>query len=279
MSKCTYLGLQDDPNTALEFASDGNFCHHSLPAAPPNPAHQKAFCLTDEHRSCPVFLLNKISPLPKEIIFHNYKPNLIKKVFYRGSLLVVLLVFVAAALGGAFELKGFLSKPSAIPEGTSRGTSIQPPVVVVTGNSISPTSPSSLINPTSTLNSTHTGCTVPEGWVLYTVIPTDSIFRLSLIFGISVSELQAANCLGNDNVLRPGDQIYVPSLLTSTPTIDNNSPTPTDTQRPKRTLPPRPLPSYTFISPTQPKLTVPVPPSARPPPKDTPVPVPPSARP
>jgi len=273
MSKCTYLGLQDDPKTALEFASDGNFCHHALPAAPPNPGHQKAFCLSNEHISCPVFLLSEKRPLPKDVIFHDYKRNLNKKVVYRGILLAILFVLLAAALVGAWGLKGILSTPIVVPEGTIRVTSIQPPLVIVTNRSISPTSPGPPTNPTSTLIPTVSDCTPPDGWILYTVIPTDSIFRLSLIFGISVTELLSVNCLGDDIILRPGDQIYVPSFLTSTPAIDTQSPTPTDTLQPKPTSPPRPRPTFpirpTRTSPPANTPTPVIPTSTPPPPSPT----------
>jgi hypothetical protein len=53
-------------------------------------------------------------------------------------------------------------------------------------------------------------CPVPRGWVVYTVQPTDSLFRISLNHGITVHELQRANCLGEQIFLAPGSLLYVP---------------------------------------------------------------------
>jgi hypothetical protein len=295
MSGCIYLGLQDDPETVLQFASEGNFCHHALPAATPNPAHQKTFCLTNKHTSCPVFLLTELKPLPREVIFRDYKQNFTGKVVYRGILLAILLVFVSAALVGALGLKGVLSTSRAMPEGTIGATFTQFPLVAVADSLISPTSPILPVTPNAALNSTDPACTAPEGWILYTVLPADSIIRLSLFFGISVVELQSANCLEGDDVLQAGDQIYVPSNLTSTSTPDNPSPTPTATLlpeptsspgptptatlQPAPTSSPRPKPSYTFTPNTPTKEPKPKPPSPIPPATDTPVPAVPTSSP
>lgn len=229
MSRCSYLGLQDDPKTALEFASDGNFCHHALPAAPPNPAHQKRFCLSSEHTSCPVFLLTNQGPLPNDIILPGYRQRLNISLVYRGILLLILLAILVIALGAVSGLKGISPSPSLMPEETIVVPSIRPELVVVTGSSPLPTPPGLSVRPTKPLNSTISDCIPPDGWTLYTVIPTNSIFRLSLIFGISVIDLQSANCLGDDSILRPGDQIYLPPSQTSTPTLDELLPTPTRT--------------------------------------------------
>lgn len=279
MSGCIYLGLQDDPETVLQFVSDGNFCHRASPAATPNPAHQKAFCLTNKHISCPVFLLAEKRPLPADIIFHDYKPNSIGKVVFRGVLLAILLVLVTAAIGRALGSQGVVSIPREVSKGTVSLTSTQLPPGVVTGSMISPTSPVLPVTPTATLNATQPACNAPEGWILYTVLPTDSILRISLFFGISVTELQSANCLGDDGVVQTGDQIYVPYLPTSTPTLDSQSPTPTDTLQPEPTSSPRPKPSYTYtpIAPT--KEPKPKPPSPIPPPSDTPAPAVPTSSP
>jgi hypothetical protein len=279
MSGCIYLGLQDDPETVLQFVSDGNFCHHASPAATPKPAHQKAFCLTNKHISCPVFLLTEKRPLPADIIFHDYKPNFIGKVVFRGVLLAILLVLVTAAIGRAVGSKGVVSIPSEMLKGTISATSTQLPLVVSTGSMISPTSSILPVTPTATLNSTDPACTTPEGWILYTLLPTDSILRLSLSLGISVTDLQSANCLEDDRVVRPGDQIYIPYLPTSTPTPGIQSPTPTATLQPEPTSSPRPLPSYTYTPMAPTKEPKPKPPSPMPPPSDTPAPVVPTSSP
>jgi LysM repeat protein len=62
-------------------------------------------------------------------------------------------------------------------------------------------------------------CGSPSDWVLYTVQPGDNLYRLSLAFGVTLAELQFANCMGNSNLIRAGQRIFVPNVATRTPTV------------------------------------------------------------
>jgi hypothetical protein len=53
--KCPYLGLITDPDTALDYPSIWNSCHHSKPPAVPVLEHQKNACLTSNYVQCPVY--------------------------------------------------------------------------------------------------------------------------------------------------------------------------------------------------------------------------------
>jgi hypothetical protein len=268
MTRCSYLGLQEDPTTALDFPSDGNFCQHALPAAPPSPAHQKAFCLSEQHISCPVFLLAEKRPLPEDAAFINNKPIQPKNSVYQ--LPVVLLLLIVATLGSFFAITGRPSPARVLAESNALLESA-PTFDVLTGSSLSANSSDSMTEPTGTLNSTRIACPPPAGWELYTVIPTDSIYRLGLIFGISVTELEKANCLENA-ILRPGDQIYVPSIPTRTPL-------PTSTPRPRYIPFYSPTPEEEEVKPNPPAS---VPPTAVPPtalPINTPIPAVPTSPP
>jgi LysM repeat protein len=87
-------------------------------------------------------------------------------------------------------------------------------------------------------------CGPPYGWVLYTVRPGDTLYALSKIFGVTVFQLQSANCLGNSTLIRVGQRLYVPFLPPSPPH-------PTPTPRPTFTLQPSEIPSDTpSFSPT-----------------------------
>jgi LysM repeat protein len=61
-------------------------------------------------------------------------------------------------------------------------------------------------------------CGPPEGWVSYTVQAGDNLFRLSRELGLTVAQLQSANCLGSSILIRAGDQLYVP-VLPAGPTV------------------------------------------------------------
>jgi LysM repeat protein len=53
-------------------------------------------------------------------------------------------------------------------------------------------------------------CGAPYSWVYYIVQPSDTLYRLSQAYGITVAELQRANCMGSSTLLQVGKGIYVP---------------------------------------------------------------------
>lgn len=132
-------------------------------------------------------------------------------------------------------------------------------------------------------------CGPPPGWVIYIVKPGDTLYRLSRILGVSVADLQLANCLSNPSAIQAGMPLYVP-FLPITPTF---TPTRTQTRTPvppsATTLPPSPIhtptplpPSLTPVPPTStftpepptPTFTSTTAPSDTPLPSDTPSPAP-----
>lgn len=107
-------------------------------------------------------------------------------------------------------------------------------------------------------------CGPPPGWVIYIVKPGDTLYRLSRILGVTVADLQLANCLSNPSDIKAGMFLYVP-FLPATPTF---TPTRTQTKTPVS-------PSVTAISPTA--TFTPVTPSSTPvPPTSTFTPEPPT---
>jgi LysM repeat protein len=109
-------------------------------------------------------------------------------------------------------------------------------------------------------------CGRPYGWIVYIVQQGDTLYRLSQTFGISVGELQRANCMGSSTILHTGQTLYVPPwavVHTPLPTIPALfTPTPTNT-------PETSLPSVTPFGLTE----TPIPPTDIPvPPTDTQVP-------
>jgi hypothetical protein len=67
-------------------------------------------------------------------------------------------------------------------------------------------------------------CGPPPGWVSYTVRPGDTLFQLSLTFGVSVSQLQRANCMGDATGIFAGQRLFTPFLPPAPP---NSTTTPT----------------------------------------------------
>jgi len=104
----------------------------------------------------------------------------------------------------------------------------------------------------------------PKYWVAYTVKRGDTLFRIALAYGLSVEQLQAANCLSSTTI-RVGQVIYVPNVPTRTP-LPTSTPKPTPTPLPATAtpIPPSPtsLPSPTntpLPSPTQAPTNTPLP--------------------
>lgn len=142
------------------------------------------------------------------------------------------MIIQANCLLSASLLPGTVLYLPALPTATQQPTEKVPPTATVTV--IQPTQPR---------------CGPPPGWVRYVVQPNDNLYRLSLAFGVSVQELQWANCLASPDVIRVGDTLWVPNVPTRTP-----SPTATTPVTP---------PSSTPVTPS------PVVPSATPPPTAT----------
>lgn len=79
--------------------------------------------------------------------------------------------------------------------------------------------------PSSTPQPTATVCTPDPDWVIYTVRPGDTLNGIAGLVGATIRELVEGNCLLNPNLLRVGQQVFVPSLpsafvtSTATPSI------------------------------------------------------------
>ncbi len=155
-------------------------------------------------------------------------------------------------------------------------------------------------------------CGAPASWVSYIVRAGDTLHSLSSATGVSVPELQKANCLGTSTTISPGDLVYLPFIPYPTPwptktpwptrtptyfypsstpiTIPTFTPAPTNTRVPTNTIAPT---NTSLPAPTQPTVTIipaintptPVPPTqapsetipantAPPPPSATPAPPP-----
>lgn len=84
-----------------------------------------------------------------------------------------------------------------------------------------------LTQPTQLIQLAVPNCPQPVNWSPYLVNPSDSLYRLSVTFGVDVNQLQQANCLPDIAMILPGQVIYVPRLIQSTPVPPTATPTPT----------------------------------------------------
>lgn len=219
---CPYLGMKDDPTTALQFPSTGNFCHHAKPIAPVKASYQEQYCLTEGHTACPVFLAAHPVPLPAALAAHagSLTPGKATRPLAVLAILVLLAGTAALALGlNISGLRGFTWK--GIPN-TGRNQRSNSPIMqlLLPGLDQTPSQPGGTVSP---VPPTKENCPLPKNWITYIVNPTDSLYRLSVIYGVSVGDLQKVNCMGNQTVILPGDVIYVPYIPTNTPIIPNTT--------------------------------------------------------
>lgn len=70
----------------------------------------------------------------------------------------------------------------------------------------------------STATPTPVACVKPMGWIEYTVTADDTLTLLADVLGVTVIELQTANCMAEDAELKPGKIIFLPSDPESLPT-------------------------------------------------------------
>lgn len=92
---------------------------------------------------------------------------------------------------------------------------------------------------------TKTICGVPAGWVLYRVRSGDTLYSLSRLTGVSVFQIQQANCMGSSTLIVTGQSIYLP-FIPIIPVLPSLTPLPTAI-----------IPTYTLV-PT-PTISIPSP--------------------
>lgn len=92
-----------------------------------------------------------------------------------------------------------------------------------------------LLVPPVQATATVVPCGPFAGWVrTYIVQPGDNLFRIGLAYGVTVSQLQRANCMGSSTTIFVGQRLWVPNVPTRTPgvTVIPNPPTASDTSQP-----------------------------------------------
>lgn len=299
-NRCPYIGLVDDPNTALGFPSRGNLCYRAQPHSTIKGSHQVRFCLTGQHTNCPVFNAARPVPMPASLAGSRIVPIEPARRPTLFMLVIPILIAGAAAIIFTWNVFGdrFRGQLEIIPH---TGANVQGlPGWALIPDQEAPLPPPPTSTPTE--EPAVIDCPPPPGWVKYTVAPTDSLFRLSVIYGLNVDTLKEVNCLGESTVILPGQEIFVPDLATHTPTATatsiplapsntslppqpiqveyqppveevNNQPEPAEQVVTPTPVPPTPAPPITTAVPPSPKPPKVVPPTAQP--KNPPPPPPP----
>jgi len=104
---------------------------------------------------------------------------------------------------------------------------------------ITPVTTATLTFTPVTLTVAPTVCGVPFGWVAYMVQPGDTVDELARRTGVTLWQIQQANCLPNINLIYRGQSLYVPFIpvtFTPVPTVISaalNTPPPPDPTDPR----------------------------------------------
>lgn len=271
---CPYLGLKDDPETHLAFPSPRNCCQRAHPVESVSLQHQSMTCLCMNYLHCTMLTTSLNLPLPDELKLDvPYRKRNLAGIGISVILVVVLLILgwwqsgnlarSAAPSPTMFKQdQEVVLSPTPIPLVTNfnsiPGLSTDPqftttmiltsvptqtsfPLVTLASSEKTPTVfAENMSTPLPT--STGTICIPPSGWEVYIVQPNDSLFHIGLEFGVTVTDLQIANCLGNSIIIYAGQKLYVPSVPTRTPPN-----LPTNTQTPIEPSVETPIPSPTTI--------------------------------
>jgi LysM repeat protein len=235
---CPYLGLIDDPETYTTFPSSRNHCQCARPSAAIQLDQQSSFCLTGNHVACPVYIKAVAQPAGAPA---NGGLQWRAGVLTAG---ITLLIILAVAIVVGIRQRGlssnaaasnwtpvvahvplattpFLAVPSRMATEASplgeQATQLPRPTLTATATATSTATATATATPkppTPTLSPQPTlACPPPQGWVAYEVQPNDNLFRLGLAYGVTVRDLQAANCLGDSVMIEIGQTLYVPGTL------------------------------------------------------------------
>ena len=312
--RCPSLGLDDDQDTCMTFATEIHHCyrlakHKAIPLD-----HQYQYCLSENHIRCPIFLSgDRLFPkvartqametpavrAPRAPLNLSIPKSVIQWAIALAAILVLSFVswWVFAKTDiftrpdppvQAFgelppgvtptitrTLMEFSPNQTMIYELTAIATGTNNPqlsqAIPVTGEASSTLTET----PTTTPSPTTIACTLPDGWVVYTVKLWDSLYWLSLSVRTSMEYLMEVNCLTSTTLI-VGQEIFLPYYPPKASFTSTKSPTSTRTNIPPTstyTRTPTPTPTHT------PTLTytytyTPVPPTNTPTDTSTPIPTP-----
>ena len=111
-SACPYLGLYDDPATALTYPSAESYCHKVKPPAVPNLDQQLSLCLTGQYSTCQIFQSQTAHRMPRDL-----KMKAVGK--RRGCFNLIYLAILAFSAIVAFIVLISSSRPEEQPENSA----------------------------------------------------------------------------------------------------------------------------------------------------------------
>jgi hypothetical protein len=209
---CPYLGQRTDPETALSYPSDLNYCIHSKPMAAIELDHQEEFCLTTGYKNCNEYRSMPDDPLPLGL--HTSAKRLSQQSRGIGKWVWGIIVFgllIIAAWQVSSHLKDIsqiLGEPTEAIEITITSTDISSNVIPPT--TIPTTTPTFVETATTR---PFLGLDIPLGidhkFAIVQIQAGDSLDRIADNHGTTVAALLACN-YRIPSPLTPGWAIIVP---------------------------------------------------------------------
>jgi LysM repeat protein len=322
VNRCTYLGLDDDQYTCMTFATESHHCfrlakHKGVPLD-----HQYQYCLNDNHIRCPILLRgDQLFPKVVKSQAKSAQPGkfpskkTVSKSAIKWVIAIIAILILAFTSYWVFAKTDLFSRPDPpvqafgeLPPGvtptiTRTVVEFSPNLTLIydlTGVASDTTTPSETPGITSTTQKTPTptntasvtpttksvACSLPDGWIVYTVKFWDTLYGLSLSVRTSIDYLVEVNCLTSTRLV-VGQQIFLPYYppKASFTTTSTSTPVPPDPTRTRtstatftrtftatntRTFTPNATFTYTN-SPIPTATNTPIPPTATPSDTATPV--------
>lgn len=206
---CPYLGLRDDPATALSFPSQHNRCFHAGPALPVKLEFQRSTCLSINHTDCEEYHRKPDTPLPPELRYAGGAGQK-KKVGKAGVWIFILVIVIVSLLAWQLLSRGLLGfgnpgqspgvtvpaistnvENPILPTFTSQMQDIPTPTLI---NTDTPTFPTLTFAPTVELPHTlETPIGVEYKLVIHRVLAGESLVSIASQYWTTVDAIQAVN--------------------------------------------------------------------------------------
>ena len=109
--------------------------------------------------------------------------------------------------------------PTRVPSATAIMVPTSTPLPAMTKIPTSTTRPVVTSPVYYTAVATYAACGAPYGWINYYVVSGDTLYGIGTRYGVSVSELQLANCMAGSVTIQIGKLLKVPNVATIPPLI------------------------------------------------------------
>jgi LysM repeat protein len=294
----------------MTFATEIHHCYRLAKHKAVPLDHQYQYCLNENHIRCPVFLHGDrlfpkaartpvtATPAPRTTPRFSIPKSAIKWAIALAAIFVLAYVsWWVFAKTDIFTrpdppVQAFGDLPPGVTPTITRTVMEFSPnltmiyeltaVATATGNpqlsQVIPVTGESTSTLTVTPTPTTIACSLPDGWVVYTVKLWDTLYWLSLSVRTSMEYLIEVNCLTSTTVV-VGQELYLPYYPPKASFTSTKSPTPTRTDIPPTrtytstfTATPTPTPTFTFTNTPVPPTATSVPPTLTPTDTSTPTP-------